>query len=1006
MRRLLALVLLAACLFSARVRAEGATKLEAVEIEGRLIDPKDKLLRFLGLQPGVVFDEHLQQRISDDLSKYLGYHLIEARLDPGRQGLVLRLKVEPMRVVRNIWVHGNWPLFNDEIIRHLTVRSGSRLRPDEELQAFLDDEAARVRSFLDKDGYFGSQVKIVPHRGPRDEWIDLDVQIELGEWFKLGTIDAEGNTAISRQELFDAFEHCCFRWGRFELSRMRDDARDAERKLRDRGYPAARVIPEFDFSRDADPKTHRIKLPVKVTEKKRVEVKFVGNRAIADKELREQLTLFSAGAYDEVELQESARAVQRDYQKHGFFESRVTFQRHRTGPDVDEVTFFVTEGPELKVRSVEFVSEDGRPLTFSQDEIRGRAGVETRVFPRLGSIGLGQGGYVTDVQLQQDADRVAQFYKSRGFSQVKVRPEVTRDPASFGALGALGAETAGAAEGKNDLYVRFYIDEGPQQVVDHLQIVFVGPHKMTEAEVRKALKLTGGQPFTTADLDEDKQRLLNLYRSSARPYLAAAYEEEPHGARIKLRLVINEGPAVTFGDIVIRGNFKTRDRVILKDLPFKPGDPFNYDRVLEGQSNLQRHLVFTTAKVEPLLSDVATTDLEQLRNPVPVVVTVQERYLEKLGSLAIAAGIATDKLPNYVYVSAGWIYSNFFGLGSQLELRGDFGFDVHSWGASLRYTDARAFGPGWRFDLTGFIRDEVTYRFGPIQTFGASTALTRSLSIATRLFLRYDIYQAQIFVPFVRLEGSHDVASVQDNTVTGKITTGVVWDRRVGLDGQPNPLMPVKGWLLSASLGWATPYLGGDHQFVVFSGQALGILPFKIRNAEFTLIGNLRYDEGIPIGEPALPQVERFFGGGDTTTRGYDVDQLKSEIVRADVAPLSGQPGFRVVAQGGDIRLLTTVEVQFPIAKTFLGLQMPWVGALFWDMGAIADAPNLIQGSDFKHAVGISLLRILTPVGPLSLEYAYPITQTLAEERWKDNPWYSHFPGRIHFNWGIPLSRL
>ena len=48
----------------------------------------------------------------------------------------------------------------------------------------------------------------------------------------------------------------------------------------------------------------------------------------------------------------------------------------------------------------------------------------------------------------------------------------------------------------------------------------------------------------------------------------------------------------------------------------------------------------------------------------------------------------------------------------------------------------------------------------------------------------------------------------------------------------------------------------------------------------------------------------------------------------------------------------------------------------------------------------------MTPVGPLSIEYAYPLDQTLAEERWKTAPWYSHFPGRIHFNWGIPLSRL
>jgi outer membrane protein assembly factor BamA len=242
-----------------------------------------------------------------------------------------------------------------------------------------------------------------------------------------------------------------------------------------------------------------------------------------------------------------------------------------------------------------------------------------------------------------------------------------------------------------------------------------------------------------------------------------------------------------------------------------------------------------------------------------------------------------------------------------------------------------------------------------------------------------------------------------------------VWDRRIGSDGLPNVLSPTKGWLLQASVGWAFPgatgvtaadvFLGagGDHNFLILSGQALGLYPVRLGGAQFQLLAHLRYDEGIPFGESALPVVERYFAGGDTATRGYDTDQLKTEIVRQNVAPLPGSPGFRVVPQGGNIRLLSTLEIQFPIAKTFLGLSWPWVGAVFYDVGAIADAPNLIRTSDFRHAIGISLLRVLTPFGPLSLEYAYPLTQTLAEERWKTDPWYKHYPGRIHFNWGIPI---
>jgi outer membrane protein assembly factor BamA len=140
--------------------------------------------------------------------------------------------------------------------------------------------------------------------------------------------------------------------------------------------------------------------------------------------------------------------------------------------------------------------------------------------------------------------------------------------------------------------------------------------------------------------------------------------------------------------------------------------------------------------------------------------------------------------------------------------------------------------------------------------------------------------------------------------------------------------------------------------------------------------------------------------------RGYDTDALKSEIIRTTVSPLPGDAGYRVIPEGGNIRLVNTVDFVFPIAKSFLGLPLQWAGAVFWDMGLVINRWDLAKPSDVKHSIGISLLRLVTPVGPLSIEYAYPLTQTLAEERWKTAPWYTHFPGRIHFNWGIPLSRL
>ena len=62
-----------------------------------------------------------------------------------------------------------------------------------------------------------------------------------------------------------------------------------------------------------------------------------------------------------------------------------------------------------------------------------------------------------------------------------------------------------------------------------------------------------------------------------------------------------------------------------------------------------------------------------------------------------------------------------------------------------------------------------------------------------------------------------------------------------------------------------------------------------------------------------------------------------------------------------------------------------------------------------SSAAVVPLLRLLTPFGPISLDYAYPLTlpgqePLLQSDRWKYEPAYAHFPGRIHFTWGMPLS--
>jgi outer membrane protein assembly factor BamA len=236
----------------------------------------------------------------------------------------------------------------------------------------------------------------------------------------------------------------------------------------------------------------------------------------------------------------------------------------------------------------------------------------------------------------------------------------------------------------------------------------------------------------------------------------------------------------------------------------------------------------------------------------------------------------------------------------------------------------------------------------------------------------------------------------------------------------PNPLRPAAGYLLSAQATGALCCGASsltDGSFIALAAQAILLQPFgpELRAEDGWIYGmrrfklnlNLRVNYGIPLIRTTLPVVERYFAGGDTSTRGYDNDALKAEEVRSPIGPLGGEPAYRIVPQGGSARILSQIEWEFAITPKVLN--WPWVGALFVDTGAVFDGLQKLRWNDVRFSLGVSILRLHTQFGALSLDYAYPLTlpgqdPLLQGDRWKREDWYQHFPGRIHFNWGMNIS--
>ena len=96
-----------------------------------------------------------------------------------------------------------------------------------------------------------------------------------------------------------------------------------------------------------------------------------------------------------------------------------------------------------------------------------------------------------------------------------------------------------------------------------------------------------------------------------------------------------------------------------------------------------------------------------------------------------------------------------------------------------------------------------------------------------------------------------------------------------------------------------------------------------------------RFEQGFPLGGASLlPKVERYFAGGDTTIRGYQLDRARVEIVQLpDPIAGAGNESTAIEYQplGGNLRILQNIDLLFPISP-------PWYGSVFIDNGVVADS--------------------------------------------------------------------
>lgn len=635
-------------------------------------------------------------------------------------------------------------------------------------------------------------------------------------------------------------------------------------------------------------------------------VEFRGNTLIDDGKLAKKVALKRNEAIDEEALKTARQDIQEMYRKKGFSEATVTYRIAAPSADgFSTVIFSVDEGTQGVLRDVQFVGNTAFPAVRLKDLMTQK---------EKGIITAFTGGSsATDAEtLAQDVRKIEDFYRDNGYLNAKVtNVSRKRVDAKF-------------------VDVVITIDEGSTYQVDSLAINGVQSLSMQE-DILPYLKTKAGDSFAGNKLKDDIKLISDQY--GRRGYADARVIprlEEADGGAVRVVLNVTEGRVYRVGQVHIEGNTTTKDKVIRRELPLEPGQPFDTTRIEITERRLENMNYFSGVEVRPL--DTSYLDEKDL------LIRVVEK---PTGTLNFGAGFSSiDSLTGFLEVTEAnfdlfGYDSKFKGAGQRFRLSLRGGSERKD--ASVSFTEPWMFGERLSMTVEGYYRDLqfLSDQYGQ-QTVGGAVSFRKSLGEFTYGSVDFRGEQIKISpTAFASPLFAAEAGSFMKNSVGLSVTR----------DTRDNFFLPRKGNKLS--FGFEFAGLGGDVDDTIFSAGVTQHfeLPY---DAIVTLSGNFnRSSDGNHI-------FTRHFLGGANNLRGFDYRAVGPKD------PVS------LESLGGKQAWNGTAEVTVPIVDKVRG-------ALFYDAGEVSKGPAGTIGGGVNSNWGVGVRLFILGNAPVRLDYAIPI---------------------------------
>ncbi len=301
-----------------------------------------------------------------------------------------------------------------------------------------------------------------------------------------------------------------------------------------------------------------VKIIIKVEENPRIfGIKIEGTRKIKDKEIIEKLDIVKGTPVSGSKIKRWENEIIKLYREKGFSGTEVNTELLKTEREgFVDILFKIHEGKKAKIKKIEIIGNKNFPDEKLEILLRNREKTWYRK------------AIFREEYWEEDLPKIEEFYKNQGFLDARV-------------------DSYKITPQEDWLYINIYVTEGKRYYFGGAE--FEGNKFFDERILLKKIKLKKGNIFSFKKFIESIQEIQGLYADSGFLLVRVLPEEKRKGEKqdtLFIKFHIKEGKPVYVRKVNIKGNTRTRDYVIRRELDIYPGDKFSRAKIIKSLRDL------------------------------------------------------------------------------------------------------------------------------------------------------------------------------------------------------------------------------------------------------------------------------------------------------------------------------------------------------------------------------------------------------------------------------------